>query len=288
MERTETGVRESARYWQHPDLPGVDLLSARYIHKSFVRHTHESYVVAAISEGVEAFEHGGTLHRAGPGELALINPDTAHTGHAGVPDGWRYSVLYPDPDLVAAIGAETVGGGGTPGFAAPVVTDPGAAQLVRQVHQAAEQGDALAADSLMRVALAQLLRRHGARLPHRSVRTAGERRAQRARDLLEQRMADPPTLEGLASELETSPFALLRAFRELYGMPPHRWLTDARVHRARALLDRGVPPGETAVTVGFTDQSHLTRHFGRAVGVPPGAYQRGRARTYKPRPSGAA
>jgi AraC-like DNA-binding protein len=31
-----------------------------------------------------------------------------------------------------------------------------------------------------------------------------------------------------------------------------------------------------AVEVGFADQAHLTRHFKRIVGVPPGAYQRGR------------
>jgi AraC-like DNA-binding protein len=31
----------------------------------------------------------------------------------------------------------------------------------------------------------------------------------------------------------------------------------------------------------FTDQPHLNRHFTRIVGVPPGAYARERARTYK-------
>jgi AraC-like DNA-binding protein len=89
-------------------------------------------------------------------------------------------------------------------------------------------------------------------------------------------MADPPTLERLAGDLGTSPFALLRAFRDAYGMPPHTWLTDARVRRARLLLDAGTPPAEAAVAVGFTDQPHLNRHFARIVGVPPGAYQRER------------
>jgi AraC-like DNA-binding protein len=89
-------------------------------------------------------------------------------------------------------------------------------------------------------------------------------------------MVDPPTLERLAADLGTSPFALLRAFRDAYGMPPHTWLTDARVRRARLLLDAGSPPAEAAVAVGFADQPHLNRHFTRIVGVPPGAYQRER------------
>ncbi|CAM5684234.1 AraC family transcriptional regulator [Streptomyces hirsutus] len=117
---------------------------------------------------------------------------------------------------------------------------------------------------------------NGGSLPRRRVRTAGARTAARARVLLEERMTAPPTLEQLADELGTSPFALLRAFRDTYGMPPHTWLTDARVRRARRLLDAGTLPSETAVAVGFTDQPHLNRHFGRIVGVPPGAYQRER------------
>ncbi|MET8680514.1 AraC family transcriptional regulator [Streptomyces sp. NPDC004647] len=270
--------QESARYWQYPELPGVDLLRARYVHKRFVRHTHENFVVAAITEGVEAFQHRGTVERAGAGGLALINPGSPHTGRAAVPEGWTYSALYPDADTVAGIAAETTTIRGTPAFASAVVDDPYSCRLVTEVHRAAEEGNALAADTLLRVVLARLLRLHGGPMPARTAPTAGARRAERARAVLEDRMVDPPSLEKLASDLGTSPFALLRAFRDTYGMPPHAWLTDARVRRARGLLDAGTAPAEAAVAVGFTDQPHLNRHFGRIVGVPPGAYRRERFR----------
>jgi AraC-like DNA-binding protein len=272
------GAGESARHWRHPRLPGVDLLRARYLSKTFARHTHDAYVIGAIAEGVEVFEHRGAEHRAGPGGLALINPGVPHSARAGGPEGWRYDVLYPAPALVARIAAETTSLRGAPGFATASVEDPGSAALVARVLRAAEGGQALAADSLLRVAIARLLRLHGGPLPSRPVTTAGARTAERARAVLEERMADPPTLEALARELATGVFPLLRAYRERYGMPPHAWLTDARVHRARSLLDAGVPLAETAAAVGFTDQSHLSRHFGRIVGVPPGAYQRERVR----------
>ncbi|MEU9385993.1 AraC family transcriptional regulator, partial [Streptomyces sp. NPDC048279] len=48
-------------------------------------------------------------------------------------------------------------------------------------------------------------------------------------------------------------------------------------------LDAGTAPAEAAVTVGFTDQPHLNRHFARIVGVPPGAYQRERGSGARPR-----
>ncbi|MFJ2019311.1 AraC family transcriptional regulator [Streptomyces nodosus] len=267
---------ERARHWRYEELPGVDLLRARYIRKSFVRHTHEHFVIAAIADGVEVFHHGGFDQYAGPGALALVNPDTPHTGRAGVPEGWRYGAVYPSPELVSEIAAETTALRGTPGFARPVLEDPYAVGLVHEVLRATDEGNALAADTLLRVAVTRLLRLNGGPMPQRAVRTAGARAAARARAVLEERMAEPPGLERLAAELGTSPFALLRAFRDAYGMPPHTWLTDARVRRARRLLDAGVTPAEAAVTVGFTDQPHLNRHFTRMVGVPPGAYQRER------------
>jgi AraC-like DNA-binding protein len=281
------GGEERARHWRYEELPGVDLLRARYVEKRFVRHTHEEFVIAAISSGVEVFHHGGSDQYAGSGALALVNPDTPHTGRAGVPEGWRYGAVYPSPALVADIAAETTALRGTPAFVSPVLHDPYAAGLVHQVLRAAEEGNPLAADTLLRVAVTRLLRRNGGTLPRRPVRTAGARLAARARAVLEERMAEPPSLDRLAAELGTGPFALLRAFREAYGMPPHTWLTDARVRAARRLLDAGVPPAEAAVAVGFTDQPHLGRHFTRIVGVPPGAYRRERknVQDFEPRAS---
>ncbi|MDT0305598.1 AraC family transcriptional regulator [Streptomyces sp. DSM 44917] len=268
--------REHARHWRHPSLPGVDLLRARYVRRAFIRHTHRTFVIAGITSGVEVFDHGGSVERAGAGGLALINPDTPHTGHAGVPEGWTYGALYPDPGLVDAIAAETLGLRGAAGFRAPVVDDPEAVRMIGRVLRATDEGNALAADSLLRLTVARLLRRAGGARPRREIRSAGARLAERARETLSERLADPPTLEALATGLGVSPFALLRAFRERYGLPPHAWLTDARVRRALDLLDAGIGPAEAAVAVGFTDQPHLHRHFTRIVGVTPGAYQRER------------
>lgn len=283
------GPGERARHWQYAELPGVDLLRARYFRKTFAQHTHEHYVIAAVTDGVEVFRHQGEDQYAGPGSLALVNPDTPHTGRARGPEGWRYGALYPPPALVAEIAGETSAARGAPGFAAPVLDDPYAARLVHHVLRAAEEGNALAADTLLRATVTRLLRRNGAPLAPRTVRGAGGHVAARARALLSERLAAPPSLEQLATELGTGPYALLRAFRQSYGMPPHAWLTDARVREARRLLDAGTTPVDAALAVGFTDQPHLNRHFTRIVGVPPGAYQRERVPwrgAAPPQPSG--
>nr|WP_203645265.1 AraC family transcriptional regulator [Streptomyces sp. SID14478] len=276
------GKGEWARHWRYERLPGLDLLQARYLRHTFPRHSHDGYVFGAVTRGVEEVGLPDATVHAGPGSVVMINPEVAHTARAGGPDGWSYFTLYPSADVVAEIAAETVTVRGTAGFGETIVTDPQAAQLIVEVHRAAEQGNALAADSLLRIVLARLLREHGTALAHRPRRSAGARAASRARELLEGNMTDPPSLEILAADLGTSPFALLRAFRDAYGMPPHAWLTNARVRAARGLLERGTAPAEAAVAVGFTDQPHLNRHFTRIVGVPPGAYQQGRKNVQDP------
>ncbi|MFD9291354.1 AraC family ligand binding domain-containing protein [Streptomyces sp. NPDC060030] len=274
-------TQEWARHWQYTELPQLDLLRARYVGHTFPRHSHEGFVFGSVSRGVEDVGlPGGTVH-AGPGTVVMINPEVPHSARAGVAEGWVYATLYPSAQVVNDIAADLTSLRGTVAFTETCVRDPFAARLITEVHRAAEEGNALAADSVLRVLVAGLLDRHGSVLPTRTSHRAGASDALRARAALEERMERPPTLEALATELGTSPFALLRTFKKEYGMPPHTWLTDARVRRARRMLDAGTAPAEAAAAVGFTDQPHLNRHFTRIVGVTPGAYRRERARTYK-------
>jgi len=268
-------TEERARYWTHPALPAVDLLEARYIRHTFGKHTHDSYVIAAITSGVEAFRYRGAMEVVPAGSLGLVDPDTLHTGHAGVPDGWSYQVLYPSVGSVTAVAEELGVTAGTPGFRSAVTVDDQLSRLVQQVHAAAGQNQALAASTLLRLTLARAVTAHTtARRPGAPPPAAGQRAARLARDLLAARITDPPTLDQLAAATGARPFPLLRAFRRVYGLPPHAWLTQYRVTTARRLLDSGTAPADAAVSVGFVDQAHLSRHFRRIIGVPPGAYRR--------------
>ena len=272
---------EAARYWQHAAVPGVDLLRARFVTHRYSRHAHETYTLGLIEAGLEEFEYGGTLRRAGPGAVALLNPEVVHTGQAGSPAGWAYRVLYPEVDVVAGVAAELGWARGLPYFPETVVYDERSGTLLRAAHVAAEHGDRLASSTLLRTALARLLSAHARPMPAGcEPPPAARRRAPAAvattRDLLAVRLADPPSLDDLALTAGMSPFALLRAFRGETGLPPHAYLNQLRVRHARRLLDGGLAPADVAAEAGFADQAHLTRHFKRMVGVPPGAYQRER------------
>jgi AraC family transcriptional regulator len=59
------------------------------------------------------------------------------------------------------------------------------------------------------------------------------------------------------------------------GMAPGRYIENLRIERAKALIEAAeLPLVEIAHQTGFSDQSHFTRRFRKAVGMTPGAYAR--------------
>jgi AraC family transcriptional regulator len=70
------------------------------------------------------------------------------------------------------------------------------------------------------------------------------------------------------------PHHLARAFRRHRGASVGGTLRRLRAERGAELLRGPLPLAEVALRVGFSDQSHFTRCFGRVYGTTPGAYRR--------------
>lgn len=102
----------------------------------------------------------------------------------------------------------------------------------------------------------------------------------RARSYLIENSGRNVRLEQLAAVARLSPFHLTRAFRRATGLPPHAFLLQTRLARARILLRAGLDLPAVASETGFADQSHFTRHFRRAFGITPGAYRQGKIVLY--------
>lgn len=98
--------------------------------------------------------------------------------------------------------------------------------------------------------------------------------ARRARAYLADRAAEEVSLEDLSLECGLSRYELCRQFKSAYGMPPHAWQLQVRIARAKQLIRNGSSLSDTALDLGFSDQSHFSRAFKRATGYTPGTYRR--------------
>jgi AraC family transcriptional regulator len=96
----------------------------------------------------------------------------------------------------------------------------------------------------------------------------------RAMDFMRAHLSGNISLEQLASTCEVSVSYFARGFKNGTGVPPHRWLIEMRIEKAKDfLLNTKASLAEVAVACGFADQCHLTRTFRRATGDTPGAWR---------------
>ena len=100
------------------------------------------------------------------------------------------------------------------------------------------------------------------------------RQLHRVTEAVDANLGGDPSISTLAKEcgLATSHFA--RAFRQSTGMAPHQWLVKRRIECAKSLLLGVRSLAEIAISCGFADQSHLTRHFSRSEGFSPALWRR--------------
>ena len=95
---------------------------------------------------------------------------------------------------------------------------------------------------------------------------------QRVCEFIETHMAEKVRLEDLSALAGLSPHHFARAFQQSVGIPPHRYLLKRRLeHVERMLKDTQLPLAQIAQVAGFSDQSHLARHFRRMTGMAPSA-----------------
>jgi AraC-like DNA-binding protein len=267
---------EQATFWRDPALRNLELLHAHYITHTFAPHTHEEFAIGVIERGAERFAYRHATHVAPAGTIVVINPGEVHTGEAALTDGWSYRMLYPAASLLGDAAGHLAGRPhAIPFFPAPIIDDPPLAGMIQRLHAALQAGVApLERESRLVWVLAQLVARHAAERPLWQPAPAVPEAVQRARDYLHAHAADAVTLAELAAHAGISPFHLLRTFHAAVGMAPHAYLTQVRVAQAKALLRGGQSVAQVAALTGFPDQSHLTRHFKRSVGVAPGRFAR--------------
>ncbi|MCD4532800.1 AraC family transcriptional regulator [Nocardioides sp. cx-169] len=260
------------RAWR-PPVPGVaEVLHAHFPHHAYPSHTHDTWTLLLVDTGTVVYDLGGHEHATRRASVTLLPPHVPHDGRGATEEGFRKRVIYLEADVLDPRRSGRAVDDPTSG-------DPALLRRVRALHDAlGRPGDELEAAS----DLALVVERLDAHLRGAPVAEAGRDAvrdpvsdaglAARLRELLDSHLVDGISLAEAAAELEASPVRLVRTFRRELGISPHRYLTGRRVDAARRLLLDGVPAARVAAEVGFHDQSHLTRHFKRVLGVPPGRY----------------
>lgn len=108
--------------------------------------------------------------------------------------------------------------------------------------------------------------------PPERARALPRRQVLAARDLIESRLTDPPTLREIARSVGLNERSLTTGFREAFGVSVAAFITARRLDLAATLLSEGASPNEVARQVGYRP-THLATAFRNRFGVSPSRYR---------------
>jgi AraC-like DNA-binding protein len=263
---------ELVRAWR-PAVPGVhEVFHARFATHAYPPHAHGTWTLFIVDDGAIRYDLDRHPRGSDTSMVTVLPPHVTHDGRPATSRGFRKRVLYLDGPV---LGAHLIG----PAVDRGIILDPSLRRGLSAVHELlGGVDDALEAESRL-VLVLERLRGHLRDRWDQGLGDLPEGRADRLaeglRALMDARLGEAVTLAAAGRELEASPAHLVRCFTRTFGLAPQAYRIGRRVELARQRLLDGWPAADVAVSVGFYDQSHFTRHFKRLVGTTPGRYARG-------------
>ena len=160
-----------------------------------------------------------------------------------------------------------------------VMADPFVEQATLALKKGAELSQPfgrLLQDGLLTALIAHLANQGTSDTPPAAPRGGlADWRLRRVLDHMEDHLAEDISLAELAALAGQSERHFCQAFRQTMGTPPHRYLVERRIARAKSLFrsDRTLSVIEVALAVGFTASTHFATMFRKVTGGTPTAYR---------------
>ena len=247
-------------------MPGIsEVLHAEFHEHAYPPHTHDTWTVFVVDDGQISYDLDRQHRGAGRSTVGVLPPQVVHDGRAANSRGYRKRVLY----LETSVLSESLIGRAVD---EPCIEDAPLRRRLHVLHEGLRHPDAALEAETHFVFVVERLRAHlEDRVDEEDPGRVSEL-AERLRDLLEAHTFEAVTLAAAGENLDASPAHLVRCFTRTFGIAPHAYVLGRRIEAARLRLLEGEPVARVAASVGFCDQSHLTRHFKRHVGTTPGRY----------------
>jgi len=258
-------------------LPGMEILSCPN-DRQFAPHLHDGYVLWLNSEAGEQYRIQGSTDILQPGSISIIEPGVIHENRPCLSHRRHLRSFYFTDQFLARMAEQVSEGGLTPMLPTTVITDQ---QLWRDASFLHQELLHPLSEMQAEVGLLSLFERIFTScnlLQAADIAKDDNRKVTTAIEYFAENLHRQFTLAEVAQLAGCTDFHLIRLFRAAKGVSPHTYLVQLRLEHARKLLAAGCPIVDAALQSGFSDQSHLTRHFKSRFGVTPGLYRKQRLR----------
>lgn len=180
-------------------------------------------------------------------------------------------LLHSDRDLIRGNSVELI-----PTFAK---NDPfiyGTALALKQELETNYNNCYLYAETLLNSLKVHLLRNYSTSPVELKQYNSGlsPRKLQTAIDYIQANLDNKVSLDDFAQITNISPYYFCRLFKKSTGITPYQYLIKCRIEKSKILLQQEkLSITDIALEVGFSNQSHFTKHFKRLIGTTPKVYR---------------
>lgn len=263
--------RESMSIW-HSSRLGATVVWADNVQQGQPDHLHDDLQIVQIIRGAPTFTIDNKPFAVKPLDFVVVKPGVVHSVDLMQGGTASARILHLTLDRLAEATRD-----GRSLFNA-VFASPELTARFRNLHQAVYTGaTALELDETALQVVSTIASITGPDHRSHAIERPSDACLNSIREYIDAHANDPITLDDLVRVSCISKFHLIRAFKERFGMTPHRYQLQARVNKARRLILEGAAPAAAASATGFVDQSHMNRQFTRFIMESPGQVARSKS-----------
>lgn len=255
----------SAHFFSNHSSGQLQLMQGLFTSQKFKPHFHECYTIIIVSDGKGDYLNGSAEYLLSQGSILVLNPYDVHAGQAVKNHPWAFMTMYVP---VSTMGAAIPSGDlwDLPVFGKKLIRDSflyerGMELFDALIHNHEGKTEPMQ-QFLRRLIVGYATDKKEAEVKNPEIIDV--------RGYIHDNYPWDVSLKHLSSIAQMADYNLVKSFRNHFQLPPHQYLINLRIERARELITTtSLSLTEVACRVGFFDQSHFIRHFKKIVGVTP-------------------
>lgn len=256
------------------ELNNLALFKASYTTYKYKPHFHETYTIIVIIEGTGDYSHEKNKFITSRGSFLILNPFEVHTGRSIGNVPLNYRSMYVPKEIFYKVN-EKFRDDRLPVFNNKIIKNEKVASMILNVHHNLYHSkDLLESEFMLSNLLQKLMEVGSVRVEYQDQEFFHPLAARRLKEYIHDNYRENISLDHLSRASDLSPDHVVKLFKKRYGLPPHQYLLNLRIEKAKDLLAGKMPVTDVAYQSGFFDQSHFIRNFKKIMGVTPKNYGR--------------
>jgi AraC-like DNA-binding protein len=243
----------------------ITALKAKMKKFSYKKHAHEEYALGVTLNGIQKYNLDGINQSSYKNGVMLFNPEQLHDGESGNNDeSLDYIMLYIKPELfLEALGEKNI-----VKFSSSIVYNEKLKQDIINLSSAIffEKDEALCNELLLNIT--DNFSTNDFILDYKKENLI----VKKAKEMIYYELEDILNIDEIAKELNLNKFQFIRMFKTNAGITPYQFFLNCKLIHAKKYLEQTKDLYATVVEYGFTDLSHLNKHFKRVYGLTAYAY----------------